>query len=468
MHPILFRIPLPNWNLPHFGPIHDAIGATLPIYSYGVMLGLSFIVGWYLTLMLAEKDGLPKETMANCYVVTAIAALIGSRVLYVVTNLSEFDTLKDLFALRRGGLVAYGGFIGGYLGSWGYLKLKKIRLMPWADITVPSLATGLGITRIGCYLFGCDFGKPLTAGAPGFLQKLGTFPHWAVGTVDRGDGSPAWIQHLNQNLVSHDSMASLPVHPTQLYESLLGWSLFALMLLQRKNQRFRGQVFMLFAFVYGFGRFLLELVRDDLERGSFGPELGAHIMIPGALALFAVGYALSFASTIENQTMRRLTQAVAFIPAIVAYLAMRPSSFMTSTLTQFSTSQWVGLLTAVSVSIGFMILWKAAESHPESAMALHLEEHYAAEAAAAARAAGGVEAPASEEDADETEESAPVAKKKKKKAGRTDDSASSESPAEGSSVDATKSGAQIEASFDDKPTAPAEGDDATKNAPDKG
>src|SRR5262245_49394392 len=115
MHPILFRIPLPKaplklwWGLAVIIAIAAmyaiiglrkkerstagiagvvAIGAgvlakvysgvefkadTLPIYSYGVMLGLSLVVGWYLTLTLASRDGLPKETMANCYVITAIA-----------------------------------------------------------------------------------------------------------------------------------------------------------------------------------------------------------------------------------------------------------------------------------------------------------------------------------------------------------------------------------------------------------
>src|SRR5258708_16408151 len=114
MHPILFRIPLPHtplklwWALAAVaaialfyvvlglrrqdknGSISAAVVAvaagaaaynwravtyeapSLPIYAYGVMLGLSLVVGWYLTLPLAEKDGLPKETMANCYVVTAL------------------------------------------------------------------------------------------------------------------------------------------------------------------------------------------------------------------------------------------------------------------------------------------------------------------------------------------------------------------------------------------------------------
>src|SRR3954467_8209792 len=132
MHPILFRIPLPKmplkawWALAAIAAIaliYAALGMrkkdrgtagtaiivaagagilgyvfretkyeapNLPIYSYGVMLGVSLVVGWYLTLTLSERDGLPKETMANCYVVTAIAAILGSRVLYIVTNLDEF------------------------------------------------------------------------------------------------------------------------------------------------------------------------------------------------------------------------------------------------------------------------------------------------------------------------------------------------------------------------------------------
>src|SRR5205823_6606046 len=65
---------------------------NVPIYSYGVMLGMSLIVGWYITLPLAKRDGLPAETMANCYVVTALAALVGSRILYVLTNPTEFPS----------------------------------------------------------------------------------------------------------------------------------------------------------------------------------------------------------------------------------------------------------------------------------------------------------------------------------------------------------------------------------------
>ena len=191
MHPILFSIPMPGIELPLVGKV-DAI----PIYSYGVMLGLSLVVAWYLVLWLSDKEGFHRETMANTYVITAIVAVVMSRVLYVLTNLDEFESITDWVSMRRGGLVAYGGFIGGYLGSWFYLRAQKLRLMPWADIGIVGVAAGLAITRIGCYLFGCDYGQPLSASAPEWLKKVGSFPHWPEGTLSVGSGAPAWVEHV--------------------------------------------------------------------------------------------------------------------------------------------------------------------------------------------------------------------------------------------------------------------------------
>ncbi|RZI95982.1 MAG: prolipoprotein diacylglyceryl transferase, partial [Rubrivivax sp.] len=367
MHPILFRIPLPGWELPWLGKV-----MALPIYSYGVMLGLSIVVGWYLTLGLAKRDGLPPEEMANNYVFTALMAIIGSRVLYVVTNPDEFKSLADIFALRRGGLVAYGGFLGGFLGSWLYLKTKKLPLLPWADVAVPSLATGLMITRIGCYLFGCDFGKPLTASAPAFLQRLGTFPHWPDGTIEKGTGSPAWFAHYERHLVTMESAHSLPVHPTQLYESLVGLTLFGLVMLQRKHQTFRGQVFLLFTFAYGFLRYGLEILRDDAERGEYGPQMAEHLLVPGGALLMALGYIFFVARAVENKTLRIVSQVVSLLPAIGLFLALKPPSFGEQVLVKLSTSQWVALLTGVAAAVAYGTFWDASRAHPERAMALDL------------------------------------------------------------------------------------------------
>jgi phosphatidylglycerol:prolipoprotein diacylglycerol transferase len=349
---------------------------SIPIYSYGVMLGLSLVVGWYLTLTLADRDGLPKETMANCYVFTALAAIAGSRVLYVLTNLDEFHSLADVFAFRRGGLVAYGGFIGGYLGSWFYLKANGLRLLPWADVAVPSLASGLLITRIGCYLFGCDFGKRLPDTAPDFLKKLGTFPHWAAGTLDAGDGAPAFVRHLElyrgtalgAELLKTN--ASLPVHPTQIYESFCGLLLLGVLLWQRKSQKFRGQIFFTFAFGYGFLRFLLEIIRDDVERGEYGPMLAEHILVPGGLLLMSVGFCFGISLGIKDRTMRVLARVLSFVPPLVTYLTLRPPSFGSSVSVMLSTSQWIALISALLVSYFYAQYWASAQRNPALAMNL--------------------------------------------------------------------------------------------------
>jgi len=264
-----------NW----VGP--TAVWEPLPIYSYGVMLGLSFVVGWYLTLALTDRQKLSRQDMGDCYVFTAFAAVIGSRVLYILTNLSEFPTLESMLRLRSGGLVAYGGFLGGLLGSIIFLMRRGYRLWPWADAVVPALGTGLMITRIGCYLYGCDFGEPLSPNAPAFLKRLGSFPHWAD-----NHGAPAWQQHVrlgfrasrdlcerayNGFFNATDGMChipvsahhSVPVHPTQLYESMLGLSIFLALMFIWRRRRFEGQIFLSFWVLYGIGRVLLETIRDS-------------------------------------------------------------------------------------------------------------------------------------------------------------------------------------------------------------
>lgn len=428
MHPILFRIPLPNrplklwWALVALAVIGALYGVwaqrrqakqdaqvglviaagagaaayywravefqaeNVPIYSYGVMLGLSLVVGWYITLPLARKDGLPVETMANCYVWTAIAALAGSRILYVITNLDEFHTTADYFAFRKGGLVAYGGFIGGYLGSWLFLARHRIRLMPWADVAVPSLASGLLITRIGCYLYGCDFGQRLGATAPAWLKKAGTFPKLPDGTLGYFEngvpipGSPAYAHHLDQcsrgvykaaECVGLKD-ASFPVHPTQLYEALVGLGLLVLLLWHRKHQKFRGQIFFTFVLGYGFLRFLLELWRDDAERGSLPFRADRYLMVGVGLLLMGGGFVYGPSNAIPNKNLRIASSVLAFVPGVLALWFLKTEKFVSDDYA-YSTSQFIGLVSALAVCFFYARFWEDARRSPKLAMALGLE-----------------------------------------------------------------------------------------------
>jgi phosphatidylglycerol:prolipoprotein diacylglycerol transferase len=318
-------------------------------------------VGWFLTLELGARTGLPRELLANCYFMTAIAALIGSRLLYVLTNLHEFRDGWDMLALRRGGLVAYGGFLGGFVGSWWYLRKRRVALLPWADIAVPSLASGLLLTRIGCYLFGCDFGKPLPSGAPEWLKRLGTFPRWPSNVLE-GAGSPAWMQHVDQRGLSVSSQTSLPVHPTELYESLVGGLLLLLLWRLSKTRRFSGQAFFAFTFAYGYLRFWLELWRDDLERGSFGPALPEQLLMPAVLLLFAIAFAYGPARSIARAWLRAAAIALGVLLAGGAYWLLRPAPHAASVASSLSTSQWISVLSAFAVALA----WQRMLSRPSS------------------------------------------------------------------------------------------------------
>ena len=130
----------------------------VPIYSYGVMLGTSLVVGWFLVMRLAKQDNIDQQEAGTMYMWTAVWSIIGSRVLYVLTNLSDFDSVSEMFMVNRGGLVAYGGMIGGFLASWYGCRKRKIPLLQWADVVAPGVVLGTAITRMGCFLFGCDYG----------------------------------------------------------------------------------------------------------------------------------------------------------------------------------------------------------------------------------------------------------------------------------------------------------------------
>jgi phosphatidylglycerol:prolipoprotein diacylglycerol transferase len=239
MRPILFELP---W-------------LDVPMYAYGTMLYLSFIVGYVLALRLGEKEGLPRGRMEGCFAVTALCALAAARLLQVATHPESFHSLGDVLRLTDGGMVAYGGFLGGLFGSIAFCRTVGVPVLRWGDCAVPALCTGLLLTRIGCLLAGCDFGKPWDG-------------PWAV---QFPVGSPAFRQQVDAGLLAANAPASLPVHPTQVYESLTGVVLLVLVLYTRRHRRSYGEALAAFAAGYAVLRFGIETLRDDTGRGFFGP-----------------------------------------------------------------------------------------------------------------------------------------------------------------------------------------------------
>jgi phosphatidylglycerol---prolipoprotein diacylglyceryl transferase len=279
MLPILFTLEMP------WGP--------QPIYSYGVLLGLSLVVGYFVTAHVGVRmDGLREDLLGGAYVTAAVSGLAGARLLYVLENRERFAASEAAwFDIASGGVAAYGGFLGGLVGAAAYLGWKRASLAAFADAAAPALALGTLLARIGCYLYGCDFGTLLPASAPGWLKALGTFPRWhydAIGIF----GSPAFLHHVDVYGLAGDAPASLPVHPTQLYEALAAAALLAFAFALLGRRRFRGQVILALAIGYGGLRFAFEYVRDDPERGHAlgfsGAQLISLVLVPVCALLYGV------------------------------------------------------------------------------------------------------------------------------------------------------------------------------------
>ncbi len=253
---VKFRSPTGSF-IPESGTFSQA-WLPVPIYAYGVMLGTSMIVGWFLAMRFAKQDGLSTDDAAAIYMWSAVYSIIGARVLWYLTTPGV--PLSDLPKVWSGGLVAYGGMIGGFLASWYNCRKRKIPLLQWVDVGSPSVVLGTGITRMGCFLFGCDFGR--RSDLPWAVKFPGPTPL-------NPQGSPAWQHHVrNLQLITDKATESLPVHPTQLYELLVGFSLFGLLMVLRRYRKFSGQVFLGWVIGYGILRPLIEIFRGDDDRNG--------------------------------------------------------------------------------------------------------------------------------------------------------------------------------------------------------
>jgi len=155
----------------------------------------------------------------------------------------------------NGGLTYYGGFVAASITAWYLLKTDRFPFWKAADMAGMVVPVGLGFGRLGCLLAGCCFGKPWTSS-------------WAVRFPGNSPASEA--QHLAKLLPTAQS-ESLPVHPTELYESAASFAIAAFLILYlHGRKRYDGQVFVAFVVLYAAVRFVLEFARADDRGGLLG------------------------------------------------------------------------------------------------------------------------------------------------------------------------------------------------------
>ncbi|HLV22318.1 MAG TPA: prolipoprotein diacylglyceryl transferase [Polyangiaceae bacterium] len=182
----------------------------------------------------------------------------------------------DCFAWAKfwsGGLTYYGGFLGASVAAWFLLKADRFPFWKASDMAGMVVPIGLGFGRMGCLLAGCCFGAP--TGLP-----------WAVSFPPNSPASEA--QH-RLGLLASPFEASLPVHPTQVYESAACFAIAALLLLHlHGRKRYDGQIFLAFVALYAAVRFVLEFWRRDDRGGLLGLSTSQLIGLLLIGAAFAV------------------------------------------------------------------------------------------------------------------------------------------------------------------------------------
>jgi phosphatidylglycerol---prolipoprotein diacylglyceryl transferase len=251
MHPILFEIPkidLGGWTI---GPI--------PIRMYGLMIGLGFLVAVWLASRRAKKEGIDPERIMDMGVYLLLAAIIGSRLFYVLVNLQEFQrNWLDAFAIWKGGLVFYGGLIGAVaIGIW-YVRKHDLPVWKTADIVAPYIALGHMFGRFGCFFAGCCYGAPC---------------HTSVGITFSDTHSLAPLD--------------VPLYPTQLFEAGGEFANFLVLLAVYRFRKFDGQVFWLYPALYSILRFIVEFFRGDEARGVyFGGSISTSQLV--SIGMFAL------------------------------------------------------------------------------------------------------------------------------------------------------------------------------------
>ena len=139
-------------------PVLFTIGG-IKFYSYGLMVGLGYVLGARIAVSMARKKGINPDSLFDFFLLLFVAGVLGGRLLHVALNPAVYQDLRAVFDLRDGGLSIHGVLLGGLLAVILYCRVKKVRLGLLLDVVVPGVALGQSIGRWGCLFNGCCYGK---------------------------------------------------------------------------------------------------------------------------------------------------------------------------------------------------------------------------------------------------------------------------------------------------------------------
>lgn len=149
-----------------FGLPRIAEADGIPVRGYGLMMLIAVTSSVALAVHRARQVGLADEVIYSLAMWMILPGIIGARVFFVIEYRDRFfgpdmtlgQSLVKALSLQEGGLVVFGSLIGAVLGLLAFTRVYRLSLLPLVDVSVPSMALGQAIGRIGCFFNGCCFG----------------------------------------------------------------------------------------------------------------------------------------------------------------------------------------------------------------------------------------------------------------------------------------------------------------------
>ncbi|HTT68948.1 MAG TPA: prolipoprotein diacylglyceryl transferase [Gemmatimonadales bacterium] len=242
--------------------------------GYGIMMMLGFLVAGWIYGRELQRRSLDPAVAWDTVVIAVVGGLVGSK-LYFAISVGRIAA-----AFSRGGLVWYGGLIGGAGAVFAYMWLKRLPIRSCLDAVSPSLVVGYMLGRVGCFMVNDDYGLP---------SRL----PWAVAFPE---GSPP----TTARILSEQFHAALPkgvmpdqvltVHPTQLYEIALSFVVFWLLWRRREHRHAAGWLFAVYLVLSSLERITVEIFRakDDRILGAItvAQLLSAGLLMIGLLLMW--------------------------------------------------------------------------------------------------------------------------------------------------------------------------------------
>lgn len=219
-------------------PIFFKLG-PLTIHWYGLIIGVGAMLGLFIAMKEAQRRGLHKDTFVDLVLFAVPIAILSARAYYVIFKWDYYSqNPSEIPMIWNGGLAIHGGLIGAFLTGWIFAKVKGLSFWKLADIAAPSIILGQAIGRWGNFMNQEAHGGPVTRA---FLENL----------------------HLPQFIIDQMYINGQYYHPTFLYESIWDLAGFVILILLRRVNMRRGELFLTYIIWYSVGRFFIEGLRTD-------------------------------------------------------------------------------------------------------------------------------------------------------------------------------------------------------------